>query len=138
MKAKSLSDSSQYFKCNHCSQAFTLESFRIAVILYGLILLISKNSGYVGIVCPYCLKTTVEKKDIREIKNVKKELGEEICIVDLAEKNSELHNVILTANEVKEKIKKHCIETIIFRSKLKYSTFGQDPYEKDIFLFNNI
>jgi transcriptional regulator with GAF, ATPase, and Fis domain len=132
MKAKRLPDPTHYFKCAHCSQDFTLESFRFAAILYGLIFLVGKDYGYVGIVCPNCLKTTVERKEKRQIINVKKELGEEINIVDLVNKNGSLQPEILTSNETKNAIKNHTIETIIYQTKLKYSTFGQDPYEEDI------
>ena len=52
-------ESSIYFKCDYCSQEFTLFSFRIAVFLYGVIFLADKQNGYVGIVCPNCIKRPV-------------------------------------------------------------------------------
>ena len=136
MKGKRLSETSHYFKCNHCSQEFTLESFRFAVILYGLIFLVSKHYGYIGIVCPNCLKTTVQKGSRKQVINVKNELGEKIYIVDLVKKNGDLRNEILTSDETKEAIKNHTIETVIFHSKLRYSTFGQYPYDKNIQNYN--
>jgi len=78
MKKQKVDESSVYFKCGHCSQEFTLYSFRIAVFLYGLIFLADKYNGYVGIVCPNCIKTTLKKVNSKRLKKIKDDLGDRI------------------------------------------------------------
>ncbi len=139
MNVKRLSEPSHYFKCNYCSQEFTLESFRVAVILYGIIFLVSKHYGYVGIVCPNCLKTTVDKNERQQIIKVKKELGESIGFVFFVENNEVYNKKILTSNELKEAVENHDQEILSsFLSKLRYSTFGQSPYDKNIQQYNTL
>jgi len=77
-------ESSVYFKCDHCAQEFSFKSFRIAVILYGVIFLVGRNNyGYVGIVCPNCINTTLKKADEKKLIDFQKGLGEKIYFVDL-------------------------------------------------------
>ena len=56
------------FKCEYCPQEYTLEIFNIAVFLYGLIFLVGKRSGFVGITCPQCMKTILMegKRDLAD------------------------------------------------------------------------
>ena len=81
MGRKKAGDSSVYFKCDHCEQSFSLYSFRIAVFLYGIIFLADKKNGYVGIVCPSCMNTTLKKIKKARFEEIKQELGERIVIV---------------------------------------------------------
>jgi len=75
-----------YFKCNNCSQEFSLYSFRIAVFLYGMILLANEQNAYMGITCPKCMKTTLTKIEKARLEEIGKELGERIIITyDLTE-----------------------------------------------------
>ena len=78
MNKQQFDESSAYFKCDHCSQEFSVFSFRIAVYLYGVIFLADKRNGYVGIVCPNCLKTTLKKMGRERIEGFKRNLGERI------------------------------------------------------------
>ena len=45
------------FKCEHCGQEFWEENFNIAVLLYGIFILLGKENEYVGLTCPNCIKT---------------------------------------------------------------------------------
>ena len=56
------------FKCEHCGQEYGMETVNIAVFLYGVFFLVGKESGYVGINCPRCMKTIMMKgnKDLFE------------------------------------------------------------------------
>lgn len=94
---KKVYNSSPYFKCDNCSQEFTLDSFRIAVFLYGAIFLMGKEYAYFGIVCPNCINTTLRKIKKQQIITVKEELGDSIILVS-------------NKNEIKyEDYRRHCI-----------------------------
>ncbi|MBT3367514.1 MAG: hypothetical protein HN416_10185 [Nitrospina sp.] len=72
---------SVYFKCEHCPQEFSLYSFRIAVFLYGVILLANEHNGYMGITCPSCMKTTLTRIEKVRLEQIKNELGEYIVTI---------------------------------------------------------
>ena len=72
---------SVYFKCDHCPQEFSLYSFRIAVFLYGVILLANEQNRYMGITCPRCMKTTLRKVEQARLKEIEEDLGKRIVII---------------------------------------------------------
>jgi two-component system, NtrC family, response regulator HydG len=69
-----------YFKCDHCMQEFSPESFRVAVVLYGIIFLISEQYQYFGIVCPNCINTTLRETTKPEIDSIIRALGKQMFI----------------------------------------------------------
>ena len=81
MKKQEADESSIYFKCDHCSQEFTLYSFRIAVFLYGVILLADEHNGFVGIVCPKCMLTTLRKVKKKRLRKIRNDLGDRLVTI---------------------------------------------------------
>lgn len=63
------------FKCERCEQEYFIDSFNIAVFLYGIFFLIGNESGYAGITCPSCLKTITHEMEIDRIKLIRKNLS---------------------------------------------------------------
>lgn len=47
--------------CEYCGQEFWLNDFRIATLLYGIILLEKEKDCYCGITCPQCLHTIMSQ-----------------------------------------------------------------------------
>jgi hypothetical protein len=62
MNCKSLTIS-----CPHCDQHYSEESIKIATFLYGAFFLADKETAYVGITCPSCLKTIYKKDSVQKI-----------------------------------------------------------------------
>ena len=114
------------FRCDHCSQEFSWESFRIAVVLYGVILLVSNPDEpmFVGIVCPNCIKTTmraVSKSEFFRITEyLRKELYFECTFQD--EERLVINSVKLLNKEELASNQSHMDELWSLGS-LKYSSF---------------
>ena len=64
------------FKCKHCGQEYSQDSFNIAVFLYGIFFLIGKESGYAGITCPNCLKTITHEGEKNQIEFLTKSFSD--------------------------------------------------------------
>ena len=61
--------------CNHCAEEFTLEDLYHNTVSFGIILLAGKDHGYMGVVCPKCVKTSLNKAALPEIESIKSELN---------------------------------------------------------------
>ncbi|MFP4453713.1 MAG: hypothetical protein ACLFPI_10160, partial [Desulfobacterales bacterium] len=56
-------DSDLSFACEYCNQKFSLLTVRFSVLLYGVALLMGKDSSYACITCPSCIKTLLIEPD---------------------------------------------------------------------------
>lgn len=63
------------FTCKHCGRNFSQFRFDVAVILYGLIILHNNDKHYLGITCPSCLNTIVNKFSLLEFKSITERLA---------------------------------------------------------------
>jgi len=66
------------FKCDHCGQEYSQDTFNIAVFLYGIIFLIGNKSGYTGITCPRCLRTITHEGNKDQIAFTRESLSNPI------------------------------------------------------------
>jgi len=71
------------FQCEYCGQEYSEDSVNLAVFLYGVIFLFGKNTGYMGIVCPRCMKTMMRKGDKDVLNTARKRLSSYIQIGDV-------------------------------------------------------
>ena len=71
------------FKCEYCGQEYGMETVNIAVFLYGVFFLVGKEGGYVGIICPRCMKTMVLKGQPDFVDSAKSSLTSYITIGDI-------------------------------------------------------
>ena len=65
---------SEYFVCDQCGYVYTKTAFQAASILYGLVMLRSHDSGYYGITCLNCKKTTIQKSDLASLRTIEKDI----------------------------------------------------------------
>ena len=68
---QSSSDTMNYkaltISCPHCDQHYSEETLKIATFLYGAFFLEGKETAYIGITCPSCLKTIYKKNEVQNI-----------------------------------------------------------------------
>jgi|GEM_PF-6322341 len=49
------------FDCEQCNQSFNQYGFSLSLFLYGVVFMVGKEFGYIGITCPSCLNTILIK-----------------------------------------------------------------------------
>jgi hypothetical protein len=113
-----------------CMQHFSLPAFRIAAFLYGVIFLIGRKDGYVGIVCPKCLNTTLQKYGHSELFNILSGLGKRIFQVTKKEITDDLFKI--SENRFWGIINEEAVSdyepfTGGLLSSLEYNTFQHNP-----------
>ncbi len=75
------------FECDQCGEVFSSEDLFSAMFSYGLIFLIGKGYGYIGMVCPKCRKTTLKKGDRNIIESLKDQLSSKVGYVEGSDKS---------------------------------------------------
>ena len=120
------------FACTNpdCIQLFPLPAFRIAVYLYGVIFLLGRKDGYMGIVCPKCLNTSLQKYQKSEISDILKGLGNRIHQITKKEISDNLFKI--SENEYwgflnEQEISNYHPYTGGLLSHLEYNTFQHNP-----------
>ncbi len=71
------------FKCGHCEQEYSQDTFNFAVALYGIFFLMGKESGYAGITCPSCLKTIIHEGEKNQIESLRETLSTYVSFGDI-------------------------------------------------------
>ncbi|MBF0121697.1 MAG: sigma 54-interacting transcriptional regulator [Desulfobacterales bacterium] len=129
MQDKQTESKTIIFKCDHCSQEYTFEILRIAIFLHGVILLIGKEYGVIGITCTRCNNTTLKRKDKNNFNDIIDKIKGKLYLINyFGDVSGKIFNKIALLNEKeKEKFK---MESYKFTEKklgeLKYTCLFQE------------